>query len=165
MKNIITVMILLNLLAICAWSQTVKTISENDKSVMRKKFGIFIPKNIQASQKYTLEESEAKIFLIKMDPKDAMDFISKIKNTNVKGVIKTVEDPDCKRSADCPRIGSVLLPDDQPTDAVEKWQQDNNFNNDTIATFRRLKKGNKIESYAGLFLDSKKGLLILWYKR
>jgi hypothetical protein len=136
-----------------------------DSKKLQKSFGIVLPTNSPYEiKRYKLSESKVVYLLIKMSEEAKKEFISNLKNIRKpKNISVGLEDPDCRKAPNCPIVGMVFYPSDSPDEEKDKWEEINNFRSDTIASFREV-KGNRIKSYASFFLDSKRGLLILWYK-
>lgn len=137
-----------------------KNIGKNTVKNLKSKFGIILPNSVLSYQRHKLKESRVTYLLIKMSVQDSSNFISNtLKTTRPKGMLRDIEDPECRKNPDCPRIGLVFTPSDVP-DEIQEWKQNENFEPDTIGSFRLIKK-NRYSRYVSFFFDSEKGLLAL----
>ncbi len=135
---------------------------ERERRLLLDKFGIALPNNFEQFQKYKLKKGVTYL-LIMMSTPDTRTFISATRDApSPKGVLSSIEDPECQKNPECPRIGSVFTPSDVPEKAnrLKGWE---NFKSDTIGSFRLI-KNNRYSRYASFFFDTERGLLALWYK-
>ncbi len=129
-------------------------------------FGIWLPNSARIILIRKTPKSKVTYLFIKMADGDGRLFKQKLvegpfpKKTKVS---VSIEDFDCLKgpnSGDCLRIGAVNSPSDEPSDEIDKWFKESKFEPDTIASFRI----DGFKKFASLFLDSRKGFLLLWYK-
>lgn len=131
---------------------------------LRGTFGIVLPESARVNRITKTPKSKVTYLFIKMTNGDGRLFKERLgdgpfpKRTEV-----SVEDFDCLKGpnpGDCIRIGAVNSPSDKPSDEIDKWFKESEFQTDCIASFRI----GGFKKFASMFLDSKKGLLLLWYK-
>jgi hypothetical protein len=132
---------------------------------LRKTFGLVLPDSAKVTTLLKTPRTKATYLLIKMSSDDGLLFKKGLMGGPTPGhpkISASVEDADCveKDGMRCTHIGYVNMPSDMPDDIIDKWYEDNNFKSDTIASYRT----DGFKKFASMFLDSKKGLLVLWYK-
>lgn len=131
---------------------------------LREKFGIVLPESARVNRITKTPKSKVTYLFIKMSEGDGRLFKERLgdgplpKRTQV-----SLEDVDCLKGpnpGDCIRIGAVNSPSDKPSDEIDQWFKQCEFQTDVIASFRI----DGFKKFASMYLDSKKGLLLLWYK-
>lgn len=131
---------------------------------LRETFGIVLPESARVNHITKTPESKVTYLFIKMTEGDGRLFKERLGNGPLpKRTQVSVEDYDCLKGpnpADCIRIGAVNSPSDKPSDEIDQWFKKSEFQTDVIASFRI----GGFKKFASMFLDSKKGLLLLWYK-
>jgi len=132
---------------------------------LEKTFGLVLPDSAKVTTVLKTPQTKVTYLLIQMSGDDGRLFKTRLSNGPSPGHPKiqpAMEDADCveKEGDPCMRIGRLSVPPDRPDEIIDKWYEDNKFHTDTIASYstRGFKK------FASMFMDSKKGLLLLWYK-
>jgi len=143
----------------------------NDSSTRREAkrlhevFGLVLPDSANVTSVLKTPQTKITYLLIQMSSDDGLVFKERLNRGPSPGhpkIMPSVENADCvaKDGVYCTSIGSLNVPSDYPDDILDKWYEANSFKSDTIASYRTL----GFKKFASMFMDSKKGLLVLWYK-
>ena len=139
----------------------------HENKLLRKHFGFELPASAKISIKLKTPRSKVTYLFVSMPSADARSFrdtlwteITSPKNSNA-----AIEDADCvvREGFHCPKIGMVMAPQDRPEELIERWWSENKVETSVIAHIHTSGKG-RIKSFASMFLDVRKGFLLLWYK-
>lgn len=140
-------------------------VTRSEGKKLAKTFGLVLPASAKVTSRLKTPQSKVIYLLIEMSADDSQLFKQRLGTGPSPGhpnIQPAVEYKDCvkKEGFSCTSIGALNVPRDLPEAIINKWYEDNEFQTDTIASYstRGFKK------FASMFMDSKKGLLLLWYK-